>query len=333
MRAAGLLLLCLCAMPGVGLAAPQAAESEAASQEPATQEPATQQPETQQPETQQPATQEESTAPDAATPEAEAEGEPAEDDPVADFYLSRCAGCHTVGGGYLTAPDLAPSTDWPASDLALAVERMEKNVGPLSAEQVEQLVALLKSENVRQRISAARERQVQEMAATLEPASPRRGKALFHGEEPLRKGGLACSACHRAGEPEGPKYGGSLAADLSDAYARLGESALMSASEKPGFPLMKAAYQGHPVTKQEAVHLVAYLEEISPPAAEEGDGDRGAAAPARPAAPTTPIGTWGTVLAVLVLLTLTVPLLSSRGRRRMRGRGVRAALVERARRS
>lgn len=262
-------------------------------------------------------------------------GQAVEADPVADFYLSRCAGCHTVGGGELTAPDLEPSTGWPASDLALAVERMEKNVGPLTAEQVEQLVALLRSEDVRERIAEARERQVEEMAATLEPASALQGKALFHGEEELGRGGLACSACHRAGEPEGPKYGGSLAVDLSDAYARLGESALISASENPGFPLMKAAYRERPVTRQEAVHLVAYLEEISPPAPGEGGGEgaRGAAGPARAAEPTTPIGAWGAALAVLVLLTLVVPLASARGRRRMRGRGVRAALVAKARRS
>lgn len=273
-----------------------------------------------------PRSQEASNVPE--TPPAEpAAGETAEpvpeQDPVADFYLARCAGCHTVGGGRLTAPDLLPSTGWPEADLTLAVERMEKNVGPLTEEQVRDLVDLLKSPRVQPRIAAARERQVAEMAATLEPPSPRTGRALFHGREPLTHGGMPCAACHRAED-----HGGNLAADLTDAHARLGESALLSASESPGFPLMKAAYGDHPVTRQEAVHLVAYLEWVSP------EEDRDAETEAEPEAAAGPsVGTWGTVLAALVLLTLAFPLARSRSRRRLAGRGVRAELVKKARRS
>lgn len=251
--------------------------------------------------------------PQASTESATDAAEPApEADPVADFYLSRCAGCHTVGGGRLTAPDLLPSTGWPAEDLALAVERMEKNVGPLTDEQVEGLVAFLRSPEVQPRIAAARERQVQEMAATLEPASPRLGQALFHGEELFGRGGVSCSACHRAGE-----HGGTLAVDLTDAHTRLGESALLSASTNPGFPLMQAAYREHPVSRQEAVHLVAYLEEIAP---EKGS-------------PSSPVSLWGTLAAVAILASLTLPLVRRRSRRRLAGRGVRAALVDKALRS
>jgi len=270
---------------------------------------------------------EETSPPAEPGEEAEPAGEPApvpEADPAADFFISRCAGCHTVGGGELTAPDLLPSTGWPEADLTLAVERMEKNVGPLTEEQVRDLVGLLESPQVQPRIAAARERQVAEMAATLEPPSPRTGRALFHGEEPLTHGGMPCAACHRAED-----YGGNLAVDLTDAYARLGESALLSASESPGFPLMKAAYRIHPVTRQEAVHLVAYLEWVSP------EEDRDAESEAEPgaAAAGPPVGTCGTVLAALVLLTLAFPLARSRSRRRLAGRGVRAELVKKSRRS
>ncbi|HSL83884.1 MAG TPA: hypothetical protein VLF66_14005, partial [Thermoanaerobaculia bacterium] len=173
----------------------------------------------------------------------EAETEPAlpEEDLAADFYLSRCAGCHTIGEGELSGPDLAK-----------AVERMEKNVGPMTDEQVASQVELLKSEDVKQRLSAARERQVAEIAATLEPASPAAGEALFHGKRAFANRGVSCSACHKAGA-----RGGNLAADLTDSHARLGEQALISAAENPGFALMRAAYASHPVTRQEAVHLAA----------------------------------------------------------------------------
>lgn len=268
-----------------------------------------------------PATGEE--AEPGAEPGEEAEPAP-EADPAADFYVSRCAGCHTVGGGELTAPDLLPATGWPEADLTLAVERMEKNVGPLTEQQVGEMVDFLKSPEVQPRIAAARERQVQEMAATLEPPSPATGRALFHGEQPFARGGMPCAACHRAGD-----RGGTLAADLTDAWVRLGESALLSASESPGFPLMRAAYGDHPVSRQEAVHLVAYLEQVAPEQAEDAEAKAGAES----AAAGPPVGTWGTALAVLVLLTLALPLVRSRGRRRLAGRGVRAELVEKARRS
>lgn len=246
----------------------------------------------------------------------EAAAEPPQEDLAADFYLSRCAGCHTIGEGELSGPDLLTSTQWPAPDLAKAVERMEKNVGPMTVEQVAALVELLKDSEVKLRLSAARERQVMEMAATLEPASPAAGDELFHGGRAFANGGVACSACHRAGGP-GRVRGGTLAADLTDAATRLGAPALISAAENPGFPLMRAAYGSRPVTRQEAIHLAAYLEEVDE---ETGDGRAALAA-----APDTAawIGWGGTGAAVLFLGAMV---LLYRGR----NRGVRAGLVRRA---
>jgi mono/diheme cytochrome c family protein len=251
----------------------------------------------------------------AASAERVAPQEP-EEDLVADFYLSRCAGCHTIGEGELTGPDLAPASGWPAPDLTKAVERMEKNVGPMTGDEVAFLVELLQDSEVKPRLSAARERQVMEMAATLEPASPAAGEALFHGGRAFANGGVACSACHRSGGP-GRVRGGTLAADLTDAATRLGEQALISAAENPGFPLMRAAYGSRPVTRQEAVHLAAYLEEVDE---ETGDGRAAIAA-----APNTAawIGWGGTGAAALFLGAMV---LLYRGR----NRGVRARLVRRA---
>lgn len=242
-----------------------------------------------------------------AEPAAEAEPAPEpEPDLAADFYLSRCAGCHTIGEGALTGPDLLPSTQWPAEDLAKAVERMEKNAGPMSDEEVRMLVELLQDQAVKQRLSAAREKQVAEMAATLEPPSPARGRELFHGAEGFRNRGVACAACHRAGGA-----GGTLSVDLTDAGERLGEQAVQSAAENPGFPLMKAAYGNRPVTRQEAVHVTAYLMELS-------EEDEAAAEPT-PA----PVGWWGAAVAGLFLLAMVVLY-------RGRVRGVRAPMVREA---
>ncbi len=237
----------------------------------------------------------------------------AEPDPAADFFLSRCAGCHTIGEGVLTGPDLTTAIGWPADDLAKAVERMEKNVGPMTDEQVASLVALLEDPRVKQRLAASRERQVAEMAATLEPASPRRGEELFFGARRLAAGGLPCAACHHAAG-----RGGNLAVDLTSVGARLGEPALVSAAQNPGFPLMKAAYRGHPVTRQEAVHLAAWLTSLAP-----AEGEAAAPPAGATAGGVVPVGAWGAAAAAAfgVLMVFLY---------RRRQRGVRRNLVRAA---
>ena len=47
--------------------------------------------------------------------------------------------------------------------------------------------------------------------------------------------------------------------DLTDIAATLGETALVSACEEPSYPVMKAIYAKHPLTKQEALHLTKYF--------------------------------------------------------------------------
>src|SRR5690606_8796084 len=71
-------------------------------------------------------------------------------------------------------------------------------------------------------------------------------------------GGVSCAACHQAGG-----RGGNLAASLEDSFIRLGAQPLQATTEAPGFPVMRAIYTPRPVTKQEAMHLVKYLEEVS----------------------------------------------------------------------
>ncbi len=183
---------------------------------------------------------------------------PPKADPFALDFLRLCAGCHTIGGGALTGPDLLPATKWPRPDLRVAVKRMEKNVGPMSDEQVDGLTDLLQSPDLQARLNVARERRIEEMAATLEPGQPAIGRQLFFGEQRLANGGVACFGCHTAGG-----RGGNMAKDLTMVHQRLGEPSLLSATEKPAFPMMVAAYTTRPVTPQEAAHLAAFFKETA----------------------------------------------------------------------
>jgi mono/diheme cytochrome c family protein len=182
-----------------------------------------------------------------------------EGDPAAKLFLQKCAGCHTVGKGKLTGPDLNEAATWQAPDLDKGIKAMEVKVGPLANEDIVVLRDFLKSTDVRDRLAAEQERFAKATAASFDPPSPAIGEALFTGRTQLSGGGMACVACHAVSGS-----GGNLALPLDGVHAKLGETPLQSAIEKTSFKVMTAAYRNHPVTKQEAIHLTAYLGSLQP---------------------------------------------------------------------
>ncbi len=175
-------------------------------------------------------------------------------DVPAQAFAQKCAGCHTVGGGKLTGPDLLPTQAWPRQELAAKVKLMEQRVGPLSSDEITQYVELLQDSRAQDRIRVAQELASKAVAATLEPASAKIGRNLFEGVTPLANGGVACITCHRAGS-----QGGTLGPDLSALHSRMGKVAMTSAIQQTNFPVMSGTYKNKPVTAQEAVHIAEYL--------------------------------------------------------------------------
>ena len=226
---------------------------------------------------------------------------PVNADPAAQLYMLKCAGCHTVGGGQLTGPDLRPIQTWPRQNVDPAIQRMEKNVGPLKPEEIAQLGDLLQAADAAGRLADERKRIALTEMAKLEPANAQAGEAIFFGRKPLTNRGLSCASCHAMNGS-----GGNLASDLVGSFAKLGEVPLMSSIEGVTFPLMKAAYADNTITKQETVHLVKYLET----AANQPGGPKRV----------PPLHAIGTVGAAVSLLGLTQHF-------RKRNRGVRMALV------
>ena len=179
-------------------------------------------------------------------------------DPGAQQFMLKCMGCHTIGGGLLSGPDLKPTSGWPRANLLAGIKRMEKSVGPLSDDFVATMADFLLAPDAAARVTAAQQAMAMQQAAKLEAPSPEKGNALFFGRTAFAGGGIACAACHQA-----DGKGGSMATSLEDAYARLGEVPLLATCESPGYPVMRAIYTPRPVTKQEAVHLVAFLKVAS----------------------------------------------------------------------
>lgn len=227
-------------------------------------------------------------------------------DPAAATFVARCAGCHTIGGGKLTGPDLAPSTQWPDTTLRQGIKKMEPRVGPISDADLDALVSFMRDPAARERIDAERARAMQAVAARMDPPSVEEGRRLFTGEAAFQRGGLACAACHTAAG-----FGGSLGPDLSGLAAKMDRIAMMSAFEKAQYTLMREAYAKAPVTRQEALHLAAYLESVKD------------APPEASLAGLVPLGGAGLAIGLLALLAVSL-----RGRRAadVRSRLVRDAM-------
>ncbi|MCC6154081.1 MAG: hypothetical protein IT367_10010, partial [Candidatus Hydrogenedentes bacterium] len=239
-----------------------------------------------------------------AVPMVEPAQEPEKTDPAAQMFMLKCAGCHTIGGGQLSGPDLLPVQTWPRQNVDPAIQRMEKNVGPLKPEDIALLADFLQAPDAAGRLADERKRIALTELAKLEPANAKAGEAIFFGHTPLTNRGLSCASCHAVSG-----RGGNLASDLTGSFTKMGEVPLGSAIEGVTFPLMKAAYADNAITKQETIHLVKYLESAGKQAGE----------PAR----VPPLHAIGSVGAVIALVGLTQHF-------RKRNRGVRAALVRNA---
>ena len=175
-------------------------------------------------------------------------------DKPAEYFFYRCAGCHTVGGGKLTGPDLLTSTQWAEADLESAVKKMEKNVGPISAEDLRMIVEFLKDPAVSERIAAQKQRIEAKMRAELPPPSFEKGENLFRGKKTLFNGGPACYSCHSFNGS-----GGSLGPDLTAIKERASGVVLQSSIENANYKLMRTLYEKKKITKEEAAHLTEYL--------------------------------------------------------------------------
>ncbi len=183
-------------------------------------------------------------------------------DEEAKLFVLKCAGCHTIGGGDLTGPDLSKAAKAQHSDLIKSIFRMQEQVGPLTKDEIESLATFLQSKDPIPRIKNETERLAKLAEAKLDPPDIKIGRELFLGKKHLHNGGTSCIACHNVGELRG-WGGGKLGPDLSNVYKKFGRNNLISGIESSNWKVMKDVYREHPISKQEAVHLVAFLKSIN----------------------------------------------------------------------
>ncbi len=186
---------------------------------------------------------------------------PFPEDKPAKLFVLKCAGCHTVGGGALTGPDLKKAVTFQHSDLLKAISRMQEQVGPLTREETDELAKFLESEMADERIKKESQRIAKLEEARLDPPNAKTGQELFLGTKSLKNGGLSCISCHNVASL-GKWGGGKLGPSLETAFNKFGKHNLASAIENSNWKVMKETYKNHPITKQESVHLVGFFRSI-----------------------------------------------------------------------
>jgi cytochrome c len=191
-------------------------------------------------------------------------------------FNSKCSGCHSVGQGVVVGPDLHGVTErhdasWlhkfvrssqtviRSGDVAAVAlyEKYKKRMPdhPFTDAEIDALLAFIKAGGPKADPGEYRH------ARGATSAEAALGRDLFTGTVALANGGAACIRCHDVGGAAGWQ-GGTLAADLTHAYAKHGDGGLTRALTESRFPLM-ADYREKPLTRTETFALKAFLYQVS----------------------------------------------------------------------
>jgi len=209
-------------------------------------------------------------------------GSPALGQETADYFKRNCANCHTIGGGRLTGPDLKNVTtrkdrEWLTRFMLnpkavidggdpYAKQMLDESRGvlmpvspDLNAERADSILKLIEAESKLERsqfvgVGSA----IPDRPFTDEEIE--KGRELFVGNRALAKGGAACLSCHNT---QGLTLigGGMLGPDLTQVWGKLqGRKGLAAWLSSPPTPTMQPIYKKHPLTDDEILHLIAFLE-------------------------------------------------------------------------
>ncbi|MDX1386743.1 MAG: c-type cytochrome [bacterium] len=193
---------------------------------------------------------------------------------AAETYEKQCSSCHTVGGGDDIGPDLKGISERRPKEWLFKMIRSSQELidggDPVAVELFNQYkqkkmpdqdLSDSEIEALLQFIAEGgpSEKPIDAKPATeATPAQVLLGRDYFLGTRPLSNGGPACLSCHSVGRL-GPLGGGTLASNLTDAYARYEDKGLSKALKKMGFPVMQEVYANHPLTDDEAFAIKAFL--------------------------------------------------------------------------
>lgn len=208
------------------------------------------------------------------------------------IFKLNCAACHTIGKGTLIGPDLANvhlrrNRDWlfkiirssqtlinSGDETAVALFKQFNMVQmpdqtAFTDDDLNAILTYIEGESpeyipeTETTVAQADESPV-EVEITGKPVDEAtkedilNGRLLFSGETRLENGGPACLTCHNVLN-DNLIGGGLLAKDLTEAFTRLNENGIKAMVSNPPFPVMRTAYDNHPVNSDETYLITAFL--------------------------------------------------------------------------
>ncbi len=190
------------------------------------------------------------------------------------IFQQKCAACHSAGSDRLIGPGLEGVMSrrdraWVKRFIMQPDELLNSN-DPVAAE-------LLREYGMPMPNLAIPDSEAEALIAFLEGGSgagpaaapPAAGAAseeqitlgqnLFQGTTRFTNGGPTCNSCHEVTN-DAVIGGGVLAAELTTVFSRLGGPGVRAILGSPPFPVMQRAYVDKPLTDEEVVALVGFLE-------------------------------------------------------------------------
>ncbi len=196
-----------------------------------------------------------------------------------EIFQTLCSVCHTIGGGRLVGPDLQGVSERRSEEWIIAfVQHSQELVAAGDPDAVaisEEYAGIvmpdqqLSNEEIRVVIEYIDGASSAEAASTggaqpdvVEQATEEQillGQDLFQGKTRFTNSGPTCNSCHDVTN-DAVIGGGVLARELTTVFSRLGGPGVRAILGSPPFPVMQRAYEGKPLTEEEVVALVGFLQ-------------------------------------------------------------------------
>jgi len=192
------------------------------------------------------------------------------------LFETRCAVCHSIGGGVKVGPDLKGVVARRGADgtVAAVLDPAKAGLKPtmpnlgVPRKDAEAIVAYLDQAQAAAGAAAASKESAAPAAQAAKepetkgtPAEIQLGGDLFEGKVRFANGGPSCNACHHVAS-EAHLGGGVLAAELTLVFSRVGKQGLSAMIAGNPFPVMQAAYAGKEFSDKEINALVGFLQHV-----------------------------------------------------------------------
>ncbi len=187
------------------------------------------------------------------------------------IFQTLCVMCHTLGGGRLIGPDLQGIADRRSEDWIIRFVRASQQLvsegDPDAVAVFEEYARVpmpdqaLSDDEIRAVIAFTRQGESAGPAEVAEATEEQilLGQELFQGTSRFANGGPTCNGCHEVTN-DAVIGGGILAIELTTVFSRLGGPGVRAILGSPPFPVMQRAYMDRPLTEEEIVALVGFLE-------------------------------------------------------------------------